>query len=58
MLSTAARLFPDRRIGCLHPGCEADFLILEADPTEDIRALRRIAGRVMQGVDLEGPEAE
>lgn len=58
VLSTAARLFPDRRIGCLQPGCEADFLILEADPTEDIRALRRIAGRVMQGAALPRTEAD
>ncbi|MFY7977817.1 MAG: amidohydrolase family protein [Brevundimonas sp.] len=56
VLSTGARLFPERRIGCLDPGCEADFLILDADPTQDIRALRRIAGRVMQGAALPGPE--
>lgn len=52
MLETGPVLFPDRRIGCLEAGCEADFLVLAADPTVDIAALRRIERRVMQGGDL------
>jgi len=56
MFRTSARLFPERRVGCLEVGCEADFLVLAADPTADIRALRRIERRVMGGVDLPPPE--
>lgn len=52
VLETGALLFPERRIGCFDVGCEADFLILEADPTHDVRALRRIETRVMQGAPL------
>jgi imidazolonepropionase-like amidohydrolase len=55
VLGTAARMFPERRVGCLQKGCEADFLILGADPTTDIRNLRRIDTRTMQGRELPGP---
>lgn len=47
--ATGARLFPKRRIGCFAKGCEADFLVLDADPTADIRALRKIERRVKAG---------
>ncbi len=58
VLETGPMLFPDRRIGCLDVGCEADFLVLDADPTVDIAALRRIDSRVMQGRPLEAtPES-
>jgi len=40
VFETGPVLFPERRIGCFEPGCEADFLVLEADPTADISALR------------------
>lgn len=52
VLETAPVLFPERRIGCLDAGCEADFLVLDADPTVDIAALRRIDRRIMQGHEL------
>ncbi len=52
VLETGPVLFPDRRIGCLQAGCEADFLVLDADPTADISALRRIETRIMQGARL------
>lgn len=52
VLETAPVLFPQRRIGCLEAGCEADFLVLEADPTVDVTALRRIEHRIMQGARL------
>lgn len=55
VLGTGARLFPERRVGCLDAGCEADFLVLAADPTADIKALRAIERRVMQGRELPGP---
>lgn len=51
--ATGARLFPDRRIGCFARGCEADFLVLDGDPTADITALRRIARRVKAGRAVE-----
>lgn len=57
VLETAPVLFADRRIGCLATGCEADFLVLEADPTIDISALRRIQRRIMQGVLLPTSQA-
>lgn len=53
VFGTGPVLFPERRIGCFDPGCEADFLVLRADPTTDIRALRQIDRRVMGGVDLD-----
>lgn len=52
VFTTGAILFPERRIGCFDPGCEADFLVLAADPSADIRALRRIERRVMAGRDV------
>lgn len=52
VLETAPVLFPERRIGCLDAGCEADFLVLDADPTVDVTALRRIDRRIMQGARL------
>jgi imidazolonepropionase-like amidohydrolase len=57
VLGTAPALFPERRIGCLERDCEADFLVLDADPTVDIAALRRIETRVMQGTTLEASSA-
>ncbi len=42
-------LGPDVRVGRLEPGYEADLLLLEADPLEDVAALRRQAGVVLDG---------
>ena len=53
--ATGARLFPERRIGCFARGCEADFLVLEGDPTADITALRRIARRIKAGREVAAP---
>lgn len=52
VFATGAVLFPELRIGCFDPGCEADFLVLRSDPTLDIRALRGIDRRVMGGLEL------
>lgn len=51
-LSVAAPgvIFPGRKIGRLEPGWEASFLVLDADPTKDITAIRGIRYRVKQGV--------
>jgi imidazolonepropionase-like amidohydrolase len=54
---TSRYLFPDRRIGCFDPGCEADFLVLGADPRTDIANLRKIERRVKAGQELEPPPA-
>ncbi|MBB5744513.1 amidohydrolase family protein [Brevundimonas variabilis] len=55
VFDTGPVLFPERRIGCFEPGCEADFLVLEADPTADISALRQIRRTVLAGVELPRP---
>jgi imidazolonepropionase-like amidohydrolase len=55
VLETGRHLFPKRRIGCFEPGCEADFLVLSADPSLDISALRSIAKSVKAGTELRAP---
>jgi predicted amidohydrolase YtcJ len=50
--TTPRWLFPDRRLGCLADGCEASFLVLDADPTADLAALRAIRLRVLRGAAL------
>lgn len=57
LFATGPILFPERRIGCFEAGCEADFLVLLADPTANIAALRQIERRVMGGVELPPPAA-
>ncbi|HEY0111666.1 MAG TPA: amidohydrolase family protein [Allosphingosinicella sp.] len=54
-LATGGKLFPQRRIGCFEPGCEADFLVLSADPSNDISALRKIEARIKAGVEQRAP---
>ena len=51
--ATGPRLFPDRRIGCLDVGCEADFLVLEGNPLEDLSALKSLSMRVKAGQTIE-----
>ncbi len=57
-LATGRLMFPDRRIGCFDAGCEADFLVLSADPSRDLDALSAIVRRVKGGVELQAPAAE
>lgn len=52
-IDTPRLIFPKRRIGFLREGFEASFLVLEADPLEDLDALRKIKMRVKQGRVLE-----
>ncbi|HEY1090814.1 MAG TPA: amidohydrolase family protein [Burkholderiaceae bacterium] len=48
-VTTARTLFPQRRLGCFEPGCEASFLLLGSDPLEDSSALDMPLLRVKQG---------
>ena len=53
--TTARYLFPDRRIQCFAPGCEADFLVLGTSPEAGVAALEDIEMRVKAGRLLEPP---
>lgn len=46
---TPRALFPDRRLGCFEPGCEASFLLLGDDPLTDLATLDMPLLRVKQG---------
>ncbi|MBC8143032.1 MAG: amidohydrolase family protein [Armatimonadetes bacterium] len=48
-------IFPKRKIGHLAEGYEASFLVIDADPSQDIRRLKQIRLRVKQGVILSLP---
>lgn len=50
--TTAATIFPTRKIGRLREGYEASFLVLDADPLEDIANLQKISRRFKQGAFL------
>lgn len=45
----AARLGAGGRLGCVREGCEATLLIVDGNPAEDIRALRRISSLFLKG---------
>jgi hypothetical protein len=47
--TTAATIFPQRKIGHLKEGYEASFLVLNADPLQDFANVRKIDMRVKQG---------
>jgi len=51
-IDTGRKIFPNRKIGCFKPGCEASFLVFEADPRKDILNLDRIRLAVKQGIDV------
>ena len=53
--TTPRAIFPARRIGKLDEGFEASLLALDANPLEDLAALRRVVIRVKQGHVLEVP---
>jgi imidazolonepropionase-like amidohydrolase len=48
-VDTPQAIFPDRKIGELKPGFEANFLVLNGDPLEDTENLHRIGMRVKAG---------
>ena len=53
---TAQAIFPKRKLGRLADGYEADFLVLDRDPTANLDNLRSINLRVKQGRRLTVPE--
>ena len=48
-VTTPQAIFPQRRIGRLDDGYEASFLVLAADPLEDLSALKNITLRIKDG---------
>ncbi len=58
--SRAAALLRRDDLGGVRPGCHADLLLLDADPTEDIRHSRRIRAVVKAGrpIDLDHVHAK
>ncbi|MEJ6004535.1 hypothetical protein WG899_03175 [Paucibacter sp. AS339] len=54
-IDTPHALFPKRRLACFEAGCEASFLLLAANPLQDLEALSRIQLRVKQGRLLSSP---
>jgi imidazolonepropionase-like amidohydrolase len=51
-VDTPKTIFPERKLGELRPGFEANFLVLNGDPLEDAANLHRISMRVKQGLVL------
>jgi imidazolonepropionase-like amidohydrolase len=45
----------DGRLGCLEPGCVADLVGLEGDPTADVAVLRDVKAVVSRGALVKGP---
>ncbi len=56
-ISTPQALYPKRRLSCFEPACEASFLVLPANPLNDLEALGKIHLRVKQGriLSLQSP---
>ncbi len=53
---TARFIFPNRRVGCLEPGCEASFLVLDGDPLAEFSRIRGIRLQVKEGQILSPAE--
>ena len=47
--TTAKLIVPQRKIGALQDGYEANFLVLEGNPIQDFINVKRISMRVKQG---------
>jgi imidazolonepropionase-like amidohydrolase len=47
--TTAAAIFPQRKIGHLKEGYEASFLVLSGDPLADFTNVQKIELRIKQG---------
>lgn len=48
-IDTGRRMFPERRIACFEPGCEASFLVFGDDPRREIENLHSLEVAVKQG---------
>lgn len=57
-LATGKAMFPQRKLGCFDAGCEADFLVLKSDPSENLSALRSIDKWVKGGRQLTPPATD
>ena len=53
--SASAECLGDENLGALAPGRQADFIVLDADPIEDIKNTRRITSVWQRGVRVRGP---
>jgi imidazolonepropionase-like amidohydrolase len=53
--TTAAAIFPERKVGALREGFEASFLVLSGNPLEDFSHVTRIEARIKQGILLPQP---
>ncbi len=51
--TTPQTIFPNRKIGKLREGYEANFLVLETNPLNDFKAVKNIRWRFKQGFFLE-----
>lgn len=51
-IETARTIFPQRRIGCFEPGCEASFLVFDADPRENLTNLDHLIFAIKQGITV------
>ena len=47
--TTPKAIFPQRKIGALEEGYEANFLVLEGNPIQDFSRVKRIMARVKEG---------
>lgn len=50
--NTAQTIFPNRKIGRLEEGYEANFIVLQGNPILDFQQVRHITFRVKEGVQL------
>ena len=53
--SASAECLGDENLGALTPGRQADFIVLDADPIEDIKNTSRITSVWQRGVQVRGP---
>jgi len=49
LINTSKEIFPNRKLGALEEGFEANCLILNRDPTENIDHIKTIALRIKNG---------
>lgn len=54
-IDTGRAIFPDRQIGAIAPGYEADLLVFSQNPAESLEGMRAISHRIMDGELLDLP---